>query len=316
MDPKQENTQPTPPQATTDTPPQPAPQDTAASTPPTDTPATQPQPTPEQPAPAPTESTTTTSAPAAQPKPDASAPGQSTQNASSTPSSPGDQTPSAPPTKDSPKEEKRISLRTVLLIVFLAILAAVLLFIALRPTKKAVVQHATPTPTTKPSQAHSTLTLVMADTTATPSGAGVNTKTVNVVLTTQSNKVSGVQFEIAYDPTVLSNVTVKPGDFFPKPLILLNQVDTKNGKINYAIGIQPTADQLSGTGTAAVISYTLLPTASASQTTLKFLPKTQVVEQGIAGSVLEKSFDLSIPVAGLTPAASSNKSGLPITTTQ
>ena len=290
MDPKQENTQP-----------QSVPQDTAASTPTTEAPVAQPQATPEQPAPAPTENATTTPAPAEQPKPDASTTTQPTQNDSSTP--PPTNEPTPPSSPEHPKEEKRISLRTVLLIVFLAILAAVLLFIALRPAKKAVVQNATPTPTTKPSQAHSTLTLVMADTTATPSGAGVNTKTVNVVLTTQSNKVSGVQFEVAYDPTVLSNVTVKPGDFFPKPLVLLNQVDTKNGKINYAIGIQPTADQLSGTGTTAVISYTLLPTASASQTTLKFLPKTQVVEQGIAGSVLEKSFDLSIPVAGLTPAA-------------
>lgn len=218
-------------------------------------------------------------------------------------------TPPAPtPPQAAEKEEKRVSLKTVLLIVVLAILAAVLLFVALKPAKKATTQNATPTPTTKPSQAHSTLTLVMADTTATPSGTGVVTKTVNVVLTTQSNKVEGVQFEIAYDPTVLTNVTVKAGDFFANPLVLLNQVDTKNGKINYALGIKPTANPITGSGTVATISYTLLPTGSASQTTLKFLPKTQVVQQGTLGSVLEKSFDLNIPVAGLTPSTANSTS--------
>lgn len=278
MDPKQTETQATTPDAAPTQ--QPAPAEQA------------------QPAPAPSPASTMPTNPSADP---------STQpSPTSTP--PAGTPPPATPSQGAEKEEKRVSLKTVLLIVVLAILAAVLLFVALKPAKKAVVQNATPTPTTKPSQAHSTLTLVMADTTATPSGTGVATKTVNVVLTTQSNKVSGVQFEIAYDPTVLTNVTVKAGDFFTNPLVLLNQVDTKNGKINYALGIQPTANQVSGTGTVATISYTLLPTAAASQTMLKFLPKTQVVQQGISGSVMDKSFDLSIPVAGLTPSAANSTS--------
>jgi hypothetical protein len=227
---------------------------------------------------------------------------------------PADQstTPPLPPNTPTPplaKDEKHaMSLRTIVLILVLALLAGVLLFVALRPLKKPVVKTTTMAPTVTPSPAHSILALALGADSATPSSTGIINKTVDVTLDTQTNKDEGVQFEIAYDPTVLTNVTVAPGTLFQNPLVLLNQVDTKNGKINYALGIQPTGTGISGSGTVAVISYILLPTATATETTLKFLPKTQVVQQGTLGSVLEKSIDLVIPVTGLTPAPSGTSS--------
>lgn len=210
-----------------------------------------------------------------------------------------------PPTPPSLPDEHTVSLRTTLLIVFLAILAAVLLFVALKPAKKVVTNQTGPTPTVSP--AHSTLSLSL----ATPSAsAGANATAANVNIDTQSNEVSSVQFEISYDPTVLTNVKVTPGDFFTNPLTLLNQVDTKNGKINFAVGIQPTAKGIKGNGTVAVISYTILPTQTSSTTKLAFLPKTQVIQQGVLGSVLQNSSDLSIPIQGLT-STPSGKTALP-----
>lgn len=215
--------------------------------------------------------------------------------------------PTVPPSPSMP-EEHRVSFRTTLLIVFLAILAAVLLFVALKPVKKLATSNpTTPTPTTSP--AHSTLALSLGTSTAT---AGANSQVADVTIDTQSNSVSGVQFEIAYDPTVITNVKVSAGDFFPTPLTLLNQVDSKNGKINYAVGIQPTGQGIKGSGTVAVISYTILPTQSASMTKLTFLPKTQVIQQGVLGSVLEKAIDLSIPIEGLS-STPSGKTTLPAT---
>ena len=208
-----------------------------------------------------------------------------------------------PPINETPEHVNHgVSIRTIVLIVILAAVAAVLLFIAIKPGQKPMQKSLTPTATPTPSQAHSILTMTLGDSTATESSTKVNNNVVSVNVDTQTNKISGVQFEISYDPTVLTNVKVTPGTFFQKPLVLLNQVDSKNGRINYAIGIQPTADQISGTGTTAIISYTILPTASASLTTLRFLPRTQVIEQGIVGSVLKKSIDVSIPVGGLTSA--------------
>ncbi len=207
------------------------------------------------------------------------------------------------PSDDSATVEHRVPLRTVLLILVLAILAAVLIFVALNPVKKTVTKLA-PTPTTKPSIAHTILAMTMDTDASSSSTTNSLSKSVSVTVTTGTNKIEGVQFEISYDPTILTNVTVTPGTFFTNPIILLNSVDTKNGKINYALGIQPTAtDALSGGGTVAKISYTMLPTSTASLTHLTFLPKTQAIQKGTLGSVLEKAIDLTIPVVGLTPAA-------------
>lgn len=247
--------------------------------------------------PPPAETQTQPTAPAAPSSEPAATPTPPPPAPASPSSTPPPSSPSQPP---SPTEHaaRGISFKTILLIVILAILAGVLLFVALRPAKKSIVT-APPVPTVTPTQAHSILTL-NPETSATPSGAGITTKAVDVMIDTKTNKVDGVQFEIAYDPTILTNVNVTSGTFFTNPLTLLNQVDTKNGKIDYATGIQPTATPAAGMGTVAVISYSILPTATTSTTTLRFLPKTQVIGQGILGSVLEKSIDLVLPVSGLT----------------
>ncbi len=204
----------------------------------------------------------------------------------------------------SEEEKKHMPIRTILLILLLAILAGVLLFVAINPIKKPpTAMH--PVPTTKPSQAHTILSMI-ASQSATTASSPVSSQSVLVNIATSSNKVSGVQFEISYDPTVLSHVTIIPGTFFQNPLILLNLVDTKNGKINYAIGTQATANGISGADTVAIISYTLLPTATPAQTKLTFLPKTQAVQEGILGSVLEKAIDLTLPTATSIPATPSS----------
>jgi len=206
---------------------------------------------------------------------------------------------STPPPPPHEGGEKRVSLRTIILIVALAILTAVLLFVALKPLQKPASKTSlAPTPT--PSQAHSVLSMQL-DSTANASQAALPTKSVDVQIDTSANKVEGVQFDISYDPTVLTNVTVTPGTFFPKALVLLNQVDSKNGKIHYALGIQPTDKPQTGVGTVAVISFVMVPTQTGVTTKLSFLPKTQVVQQGTLGSVLEKSTDITIPTASLTP---------------
>lgn len=215
--------------------------------------------------------------------------------------------PSTPPMHG----DHKAPVKTIILIVILAILAGVLLFVALNPFKKAPVTttRVEATPTVSP--AHAILTMNL-DTTASETGI-LKTKAVDVNIDTRSNKISGVQFEVSYDPTIVANVSVKVGSFFSNPLTLLNQVDTKNGKIDFALGIQPTAQQVSGSGTIAIISYTVLPTATASVTKFSFLPKTQVIEQGILGSVLEKSIDLVVPIDGLS-STPSGKIALPTST--
>lgn len=66
----------------------------------------------------------------------------------------------------------------------------------------------------------------------------------------------------------------------------MKNIDSKNGKIFYAIALQPTAQAKSGAGILATISFTskLKPN---QKTELKFLPKTLVTAEGVRSTVLK-----------------------------
>lgn len=195
---------------------------------------------------------------------------------------------------------QHFSKRTLLLIFVLLCVTGGLLYLAVREEKPAAVP--TPTPTPKISYAFSTLSFVPQTATTTSSR-----QTVAIHIDSNKNQVSGVQVNLAYDPTILGNVTVKLGDYFPNPNVLLNTVDATNGRITLVMAIEPTAQQASGSGTIATLSYTLLPTTQKS-TTISFLPKTTVTEEGQLDTVLKSTQNLTIqiphPVQTKTPLAS------------
>lgn len=150
----------------------------------------------------------------------------------------------------------------------------------------------TPSPTqVKVSQSHSILSLSeLPATQAAKLGKGI---AVNI--NSGSNKVTGVQFEVAYDPAVVANVKVSSGTFFTNPITLINTIDATNGRAFYALAVSPTGNPVTGTGTVAVITYSLLPSAAKS-TTFAFLPKTAVTQQGTLSSVLQKTINLTLPL--------------------
>lgn len=205
-------------------------------------------------------------------------------------------TPPVPPTAPAvppaePEHHGGLPWKTIVLILVLIAVVAGLLYVALGPkfiTKQAV----TPVPTPTISPAHTVLALTQ--TAASQSG----TPALAVTIDTSTNTVTGVQFEIAYDPAVVSNVVVTQGDFLPQPTILINAVDTKNGRISYAAVLSPTAKAVTGKGVVATISYTLAPTTpTISQTTLKFLPKTKVTQDDVLDSVLKSTTDITLPLS-------------------
>jgi hypothetical protein len=175
--------------------------------------------------------------------------------------------------------------RTMMLIGILAFVTVTLILVAVK------LQHShsmilLPTPTPKISMAHTTLTLMQE--TATPSS-------IDVIINTTSNKASAVQIELAYDPMVITNVSVKQGVFFPQATPLLNIVDTKNGRVSYAVAIPINGDGIGGTGTVATINYQKISGVT-KDIIFTFLPKTKVTQLGILDSILEKTTNLTIPV--------------------
>lgn len=134
---------------------------------------------------------------------------------------------------------------------------------------------------------------------ATSSSVSTLTYSVPINITTGKNKVTAVQLELQFDPNVLINVAVTPGSFFSNPIILLNQIDSKTGRISYALGIGPTDQGVMGKGIAAILTFGA-KVETPQQTSIFFLPKTLVTAEGITSSVVKQTSNIQIIVGEKT----------------
>lgn len=177
-----------------------------------------------------------------------------------------------------------MSKRTLALIIVLVVITGGLLVAALssqpqQPTPKV----ATVTPTTSP--AHTKIWMV-------PETA-TNSKTppLDVYVDSNGDHSTGVQLELAYDPTIVTNIRMNPGTFYADPFVLINNIDKKTGRISYAIAIKPNGTAANGKGITATIFYDLLPGATANKVAFTFLSKSKATAEGVAPSVLKTTTD-------------------------
>jgi hypothetical protein len=117
---------------------------------------------------------------------------------------------------------------------------------------------------------------------------------VEVKIDTGGNTIFGVQFEIRYDPAVLTDISVTPGTFFTSPLPPLNSIDKVEGRISFAASIAASQMPLKGKGTIATIAFSKNPTTKETRTELEFLRNTFVVDKSIRPSVLKKATGTTI----------------------
>jgi len=181
--------------------------------------------------------------------------------------------------------------KTLALISGLVLVTVVLFVIALKSSQLSV-PSSTPKPvaTPTPSMAHSVLTLTPNPLTILPGTIGK----VDVNIDTSVNSVTGVQLEISYDPNVLKNVKVVPGQLFQNPLVHTNENDITSGRYTYAIVKLPNQTPVKGTGIVATITFTASSTLGKSQLTL--LPSSLLTQIGVADSVLKTSSGTEIIV--------------------
>lgn len=135
---------------------------------------------------------------------------------------------------------------------------------------------------------------------ATSSSVSVTNYSLPININSFKNKVTAIQLELQYDPQVLTNVSVVPGSFFTKPEVLLNQIDSKTGRISYAFGTGLTEPSVVGKGIAATLTFSA-KAGIAQQTAIIFLPKTLVAAQGINQTVL-KSTTNALFTVGIVPS--------------
>ncbi len=183
-----------------------------------------------------------------------------------------------------------MSKKTIALIIALFTITVILIVLAVFPVTQKTSVSITPTPTIA-SQAQTVLAFAPPVASASAIASGSATYSMDVSILTGKNRVNAVQLELAYDPKALVNVDIKPGDFFPSPVVLLKNIDVVQGRISYALAISAGVNGKQGTGTIATLSFNAL---SKAPTVVMFLPKTQVAAEGVQTSVLKSTIDTTI----------------------
>ncbi len=113
------------------------------------------------------------------------------------------------------------------------------------------------------------------------------TTTASLQIVYQGNKPDFAQFELGYNPEVISEISVFPGSFFESPAILLDSIDELNGRVSYAI--KSINNQGATENSSVLININFRITGrNADSTTIYFLPKTKM-------STENESVELEIP---------------------
>jgi len=171
--------------------------------------------------------------------------------------------------------------KTLILIILLALVTAGLLAISLISNVKS--------PIAKPTPALPALTYAQTELSLSAPIKTANGYSSDVLISSGNNKTTAVQLEISYDPKVLTNVDIKTGSFFTTPAVLLKKIDTADGLISYALGINPGQKPTGGNGVVATITFSTVPGTTATQTPINFELKTEATAAGYAQSVLKQT---------------------------
>jgi hypothetical protein len=84
-----------------------------------------------------------------------------------------------------------------------------------------------------------------------------------------------IQLEIAYDPSVFFKADILPGNYLAEPEVILHKVDSKNGRISYAIrGIRSLQNHSSDS--VARVKFNLFNNWAEGTTSISLLPKTSI----------------------------------------
>jgi hypothetical protein len=198
--------------------------------------------------------------------------------------------PNIPSPEEVVKEAKKGNFnKSIILVVVLVILTVILLVVSLNIKKGSPAPYVTKQVQTNVAQS----SLSISDSPRIASTSGAYETDVNI--DSGTNKVTGIQLSISYDPKVLTNVDIKPGTFLPDGTVISKQVDAQKGTITFLLGTSQGKKGVSGTGQVAVISFTkVIP----DDTNLSFLPDTLVSAEGYDQSVLSKT---SSAVIGALP---------------
>ena len=183
--------------------------------------------------------------------------------------------------------------RTLALVIGLIVLTVILLLIAFNTGKK---QSTTPQPagTASMSPAPTIPAYTVLSFAKNPVPVSGTTGSVDIVIDTDQNEVNAIQLEIAYDPSILSNVNITANGLFANPLQLLKQIDPETGRITFEYAVPPSQKSVKGKGTVATMTFTKAAGSTATSTEIQLLPDSLATAVGVSGSVLKSTDNTTI----------------------
>ncbi|MBP6882042.1 MAG: hypothetical protein KBC15_00635 [Candidatus Levybacteria bacterium] len=174
-----------------------------------------------------------------------------------------------------------MSKKTLSLILTLLILTIILVWVAISANQSQKDQ-ATNEPSAKtalPTQkVEGASVLSMMPNPSLPTSASTAARTVDVMIDTHGDTITTVQLEIAYNPALLTNMTLKPGSFFESPIVLpVGGINTKTGRITYLVTSGNLGSIKSGTGVVATLTFTPVAPAGTNSTPITLLEKSLIL---------------------------------------
>lgn len=135
------------------------------------------------------------------------------------------------------------------------------------------------------------------------------TSTVGVFIDISNATPTVLQFEIAYDPTIITPLQITPGNYFVNPVVVLNTINPGNGRISYAITCPIDSDKNAHCGNntserVAQITFMVNQFALGSETSLNLMPKTQL-ETKESNEVILKTTNAKIFIQGAAATVAS-----------
>ncbi|MBI2007597.1 MAG: hypothetical protein HYS83_02800, partial [Candidatus Blackburnbacteria bacterium] len=137
---------------------------------------------------------------------------------------------------------------SIISVITLLLFLPVAVWIALQPTRPFSRAYLPATPPTEPGEASAVLSIAPELVFIAP-GSEVE---LNVNIDAGSHEVTAADVILTFDKEIVSVEKVGPGDFLPVPLGKIF-IDNNTGKLQFAVGEQPSSIKKGGTGTLATL---------------------------------------------------------------
>lgn len=194
-----------------------------------------------------------------------------------------------------PKEEHTAKKKIIVIITvlaFLGVFGGTLLLSQMKNQERNVAVNPTPfpSPTTVPFTQVLPRTKLMLEPKELDASA-ITEQTLDVTIDTGDNEVIVAYLELAFAPTIVTIIDIKPGDFFEDPLYY-KEIDQEAGKLHFDIGIPTGQSARKGRGTVATITLRIQRPDSETgidQTKITFDSSTEVYAQDADDSVVFKT---------------------------